>query len=355
MKPPYPRRVVTQADVSADCGLSEMTVSRVLRGQAGVSARNAEKVRESARKLGYVANRIAGALAGAPVPLVAVIVPSLSNMVFPEVLMGLAEGFEGTPLQSVLGLSNYSPVTEERVLAELLAWRPAAVVLTGLDHSATTHDLLARANVPVVEIMDSDGTGIDCLVGLSQRAAGAGMAQAVIAAGYRNVVLLRSNQQADRRQDSRFAGFCDGLQAAGVPVLGSVCYRGASSVPKGRTLAAEALERWPEAEFLYFTNDMIAAGALFALEAAGRNVPEDIGLAGFSGLELLAGLTRRVATTDVQRFEIGRQAARMIVERLAGAEPGLRHELRPVVDPGDTLRRQPVSPAINRVGTTVTS
>lgn len=355
MKPPNPRRAVTQADVSADCGLSEMTVSRVLRGRPGVSAPNAEKVRASAQRLGYVANRIAGALAGAQVPLVAVIVPSLSNMVFPEVLMGLAEGFEGTSLQPVLGLGNYSPATEERVLAELLAWRPAAVVLTGLDHSAATRDLLARAKVPVVEIMDSDGAGIDCLVGLSQRAAGAGMAEAVIAAGYRNAVLLRSDQQADRRQDSRFDGFCARLAAAGIPVLGKCCYRGASSVPKGRILATEALARWPEAEFLYCTNDMIAAGALFALEAAGRDVPGDIGLAGFSGLELLAGLTRQVATTDVQRFEIGRQAARMIVARLAGAAPGLRHELRPVVAAGDTLRRQQVSPAISRVGITVTS
>lgn len=85
-------RPVTQAEVSADCGLSEMTVSRVLRGAGGVTAENAAKVRASARRLGYVANRIAGALAGAQVPLVVVIVPSLANMVFPEVLMGLSDG-----------------------------------------------------------------------------------------------------------------------------------------------------------------------------------------------------------------------------------------------------------------------
>ena len=80
-------------------GLQRLRACRVLRGQAGVSARNAEKVRESARKLGYVANRIAGALAGAPVPLVAVVVPSLSAMVFPVVLVGLAVGFVGTLLK----------------------------------------------------------------------------------------------------------------------------------------------------------------------------------------------------------------------------------------------------------------
>ena len=66
-----------------------------------------------------------------------------------------------------------------------------------------------------------------------------------------------------------------------------------------------AIERWSEVDFLYCTNDMIAAGAMFGLQAAGRAIPEETGLAGFSGLELVAGLTPRIATTDTQRFEIG--------------------------------------------------
>lgn len=332
-------RPISQGDVAAACGLSEMTVSRVLRGQRGVSPATIASVQAAARDLGYVPNRIAGALAGARVPLVAVIVPSLSNMVFPEVLMGLAEGLEGSGLQPVLGLGNYDSATEERVLAELLAWRPSAVVLTGLEHGARTREMLVRAAVPVVEIMDCDGPGIDCVVGLSQRAAGQDMGRAVLAAGYRNAVLLQSGQQGDRRQESRLAGFAEVLEGAGVPILGRLAYDGPSSVPKGRALAEAAITRWPEAEFLYCTNDMIAAGALFALQAAGRAVPGQTGLAGFSGLEILAGLAPRIATTDTRRFEIGRKAGEVILARLEGAAPGLRHEIAPRLDPGETLRR----------------
>ncbi|MEZ5755933.1 MAG: LacI family DNA-binding transcriptional regulator [Paracoccaceae bacterium] len=332
-------RPISQGDVAAACGLSEMTVSRVLRGQRGVSPATIAMVQAAARDLGYVPNRIAGALAGARVPLVAVIVPGLSNMVFPEVLMGLAEGLEGSGLQPVLGLGNYDSATEERVLADLLAWRPSAVVLTGLEHSARTREMLLRAGVPVVEIMDSDGPGIDCVVGLSQRAAGRDMGRAVLAAGHRHVVLLQSGQQGDRRQESRFSGFAETLEAAGVPILGRLAYDGASSVPKGRALAEAAIARWPEVDFLYCTNDMIAAGALFALQAAGRAVPGQTGIAGFSGLEILDGLAPRIATTDTGRFEIGRKAGEMILARLDGAARGLRHEIAPRLDPGGTLRR----------------
>jgi len=332
------RTGLSQTDVANACGLSEMTVSRVLRGQPGVSAENIEKVLAIAKQMGYVPNRIAGALAAGQVPLVAVIVPGLENMVFPEVLMGLEDGLAGSHLQPLLGLSNYDVATEEKVIAELLAWRPSAVVLTGLDHSEGTRASLARAGLPVVEIMDSDGEGLDCVVGLSQRDAGYRMGKAVVEGGYHRVVILGSAQQADRRQESRFAGFSAGLAEAGVPVLGTLAYEGPSSLPKGLALARSAIERWPEVDFLYCTNDMIAAGALFGLQASGRAVPDQTGLAGFSGLELLAGLTPRIATTDTQRFEIGRRAAQMILERLAGGAPGMREEIAARIDPGETMR-----------------
>lgn len=74
------RGQLTLRDVSEASGVSEMTVSRVLRNQGDVSAKTREKVLEAARMLGYVPNKIAGALASNRVNLVAVIIPSMSNM-----------------------------------------------------------------------------------------------------------------------------------------------------------------------------------------------------------------------------------------------------------------------------------
>ena len=88
---PRPRRPLTLRDVSEASGVSEMTVSRVLRSRGDVSEATRNRVLEAARKLGYVPNKIAGALASQRVNLVGVIIPSLSNMVFPEVLSGISE------------------------------------------------------------------------------------------------------------------------------------------------------------------------------------------------------------------------------------------------------------------------
>ena len=103
---PAHRRPLTLRDVSEASGVSEMTVSRVLRNRGDVSDATRERVLEAARTLGYVPNKIAGALASQRVNLVAVIIPSLSNMVFPEVMTGVSEVLDGTGLQPVVGVTN---------------------------------------------------------------------------------------------------------------------------------------------------------------------------------------------------------------------------------------------------------
>ena len=97
----FENRTLTLRDVSEASGVSEMTVSRVLRGRGDVSQATREKVLQAAKSLGYVPNKIAGALASQRVNLVAVIIPSMSNMVFPEVLTGVNSVLENTELQPV--------------------------------------------------------------------------------------------------------------------------------------------------------------------------------------------------------------------------------------------------------------
>ena len=65
-------------------------------------------------------NRIAGSLASARSDVVCVILPSLTNIVFPEVLRGIHDGVEGTDLQPVLGITDYDPATEEKLVRSLL-------------------------------------------------------------------------------------------------------------------------------------------------------------------------------------------------------------------------------------------
>ena len=335
-----PRRPLTLRDVSEASGVSEMTVSRVLRNRGDVSAATRERVLAAAKRLGYVPNKIAGALASNRVNLVAVIIPSLSNMVFPEVMNGISEALEDTELQPVLGVTQYKPAREERVLYEMLSWRPSGVIIAGLEHTEAARAMLRNAGIPVVEIMDIDGEPVDAMVGISHRRAGRMMAQAILKAGYRRIGFLGTKMPLDHRARKRFEGFTEALAKGGIEVADREFYEGGSGLAKGREMTAAMLARTPDLDFLYYSNDMIGAGGLLYCLEKGIDVPGRVGLAGFNGIELLDGLPMRLATMDACRREIGSRAAQIIAES-AGRESagGHRIELTPTLDLGATLSR----------------
>ncbi|MGR3494186.1 LacI family DNA-binding transcriptional regulator [Citreimonas sp.] len=335
-------RPLTLRDVSEASGVSEMTVSRVLRNRGDVSEATRQKVLEAAKSLGYVPNKIAGALASQRVNLVAVVIPSLRNMVFPEVMSGISAVLEQTDLQPVVGVTDYLPEKEERVLYEMLSWRPSGVIVAGLEHSDASKAMLRSSGIPVVEIMDTDGTPIDCAVGISHRRAGREMARAILKQGYRNIGFMGTKMPLDHRARKRFEGFTEALAKEGVEVIDQEFYSGGSALAKGREMTRAMLLREPELEFLYYSNDMIAAGGLLELLAQGIDIPGRMGLAGFNGVELLDGLPRSIATMDACRNEIGTRAAQIIASRVENPDAPLEKviELTPRISYGDTLKRR---------------
>jgi LacI family gluconate utilization system Gnt-I transcriptional repressor len=221
----------------------------------------------------------------------------------------------------------------------MLSWRPSGVILAGLEHTDASQAMLRAAGIPIVEIMDVDGDAIDSAVGISHARAGREMARAIIAAGYRRIGFMGSKMPEDHRARKRYEGFCEALADSGLALADQEFYGGGSGLGKGRELTAQMLQRTPDLDFLYYSNDMIAAGGLLYCLQMGYDVPAKLGLAGFNGLELLEGLPVRLATMDACRREIGQRAAELVIgpggDGLIG---GARIELSPRLELGETIR-----------------
>jgi LacI family gluconate utilization system Gnt-I transcriptional repressor len=327
---------MTLRDVAEAAGVSEMTVSRVLRQRGDVSEKTRARVFDAARSLGYVPNKIAGALASNRVNLVGVVIPSLGNMVFPDVLAGIGEVLDATPLQPVIGTSNYDSEHEEHVIYEMLSWRPSGLIVAGLEHNEAARAMMKNAGVPVVEIMDVDGEPVAAAVGISHEKAGHDMAREIVARGYRRIAYLGSSSLADHRAQKRLAGFRRGLSEAGLAIADERFYEGGSGFGIGRAMTAEVLERTPDIDFLYYNTDMNAAGGLLHCLDKGMDIPGRIGLAGFNAFEVLNGLPLRIATMDSKRHDIGRRAAELVAANALTKEIV---RLEPVILPGDTMRK----------------
>ena len=143
----------TIADVAKRAGVGAITVSRALREPERVSEDLRRQIARVVDELGYVPDPNARALASARADVIGVLVPSLTNNVFAEVVRGIYDGLDDSRLQIQLGNTHYSGLEEERLLRVFLSQRPSALVVSGIDQTPTARKLLEEAGCPVVQIM----------------------------------------------------------------------------------------------------------------------------------------------------------------------------------------------------------
>lgn len=319
---------VTVRDVALRAEVSESTVSRIMRNQGLIADATREKVMESVRALGYVPNRIAGSLASLDSRLVGVVIPSLSNIVFPEILQGVNAGLAGTDRQSVISVTDYDLQQEEIVVRNLLAWQPAAVLIAGSTHTDATRLMLDASGIRIVEFMEIDQTPIDAAVGLSHVAAGRASARHLIARGYRRFGYVGYGGTADIRARMRYEGLRAALAEAGLTLEAEIVSDGQTSVGKGKAQTAELCARAPGVEVAVYSSDDMAVGGLFHCLETGISVPDRLALFGFNGLDIGRALPQPLSTIRSNRFLIGQKSVEIIL-----AEP-TRPERKCVIDTG---------------------
>lgn len=302
----------TMHDVARVAGVSQMTVSRVMRGAGYISRNVREQVNNAAREIGYVHNRLAGGIAAYDNPLVGVVVPTLQNRVFTEVLSGISDTLSTAGLRPVFGVSEYTQEAEEELVFDLLSWRPRGLILAGLEHSEAVRRIVEQTGVRVAEIMDIDGEPMSACFGVSHTEAGRDMASHLLERGYRSFGYVASQAGHDLRATKRFEAFAACIREGGGQLIAQRTSTEASSMVVGRHLTQDILTQSDRPDAIYYANDDLAAGGLMHCMSEGLDVPGEVAIAGFNGLGFLSALPLKITTTQTPRYEIGVAAATWI-------------------------------------------
>ncbi len=327
----------TLEDIARAAGVSKMTVSRVLRGGSGFAEGTRDKVMRCAQKLGYVPNRLALAFGSDQAStLVGMCVPRMASGLFGHVLDGVDRALSRLGYQLMIGANNHSAEEEEAWVRQVIAWRPAGLILSGRTHTPGTVDLLRGATGPVVEIWDLTTSPIDMSVGFSHFDCGAEMAQFLLRRGRRRAGHVGAMAGADVMGAARLEGFASTFARAGHPLVATEVLHDMPGFYAGYYGLETLLARTPGLDVVYFHNDEMAVGGLAHAQAKGIKVPEDLGIAGWGGMEAASILPKRLTTTVVPTTAIGKAAAEALVARLKG-EPGQEVTVVPTrLVPGET-------------------
>ncbi|KIQ35062.1 LacI family DNA-binding transcriptional regulator [Pseudomonas viridiflava] len=316
----------TLNEVARLAAVSPITASRALRGVTTVAPELVEKVRAAAQSLGYVANPAARALASSCSQTVVVLVPSLSNQLFIETLEAIQDVLRPRGLDMVIGNYHYSPEEEEKLLRNHLVNRPRGILLTGLDRTPASHQMLEASGIPIVHMMELDARQGAYSVGFSQEQAGAQAALHLLGRGRKRLAYMAA--QLDTRVLQRGAGFRQVLEDAGLfDAELQVTTPLPSSIGLGGELFARLLDEHPDVDGIFFCNDDLAQGASLEALRLGVAVPQRVSLVGFNDLPGSAHMVPRLTSIRTPRQEVGQRAAQLLLGLLDGVSQQARVDL----------------------------
>ncbi|WP_158780754.1 gluconate operon transcriptional repressor GntR [Pantoea sp. BAV 3049] len=312
------KRPVLQ-DVADRVGITKMTVSRYLRNPAQVSVALQSRIAEALDDLGYIPNRAPDILSNSTSRAIGVLLPSLTNQVFADVLRGIEAVTDAAGYQTMLGHFGYSAEKEELQMRSLLGWNIDGLILTERTHTPASLRMIETAGIPVLEMMDSVSPCLDMAVGFDNVEAARQMTLAILKKGYRHTVYLGA--RLDERTLLKHQGYEKAMRESGLEPH-SIMMEAASSFSMGGTLLLEAQKRHPATDSLFCTNDDLAVGAMFECQRQGLRVPDDMAIAGFHGHDITQVVTPKLATVFTPREKMGREAAALLLTRIRGEQTG---------------------------------
>ncbi|HET8788342.1 MAG TPA: LacI family DNA-binding transcriptional regulator [Actinomycetes bacterium] len=317
----------TLEQVAALAGVSRATVSRVVNGSPKVSPVVRAQVERAVAKLGYVPNRAARSLVTRRADSIALVVSEpharfLSEPFFAGMVRGVSAALAETGVQLVL-LIAHDPPDRGRLERYVVGGHVDGVLLASLHGDDPLPGILDRAGVPAVLVGRPPGPTPATYVDADNRGGARKAVDHLVARGRRTIATISGPLDMAVGLD-RLDGWRDGLAAAGLDGAGDLVEAGDFTEEGGAAAMGRLLARpGRPVDAVFAASDLMAAGALRALRAAGRRVPEDVAVVGFEDSAMARYAQPPLTTVRQPIEEMGRQATRLLLARAAGEPTGM--------------------------------
>jgi LacI family transcriptional regulator len=308
--------MATIYDVAKRARVSAATVSAVLNDTAFVSGTLRSRVLAAVKALEYQPNLLARGLAQRKTQTLAMIVPDIANPFFPQVVRGAEDAARAAGYSVVLASTDNDPAREELYLNLFLARRVDGILLTkapaplGRDAGAA----LRKSGVPVVQLARTvAGLKADAVL-MDDRSAAYEAVAHLARVGYRRIGMIAGIAGASTSK-RRLAGYREALEAHGIAFDAALVAPGDYQVESGYRAGLALLKLQPEAIFV--SNYLMTVGVMKALRQYRVRCPHDLALVTCDDYPWLDYFTPRLTTVDLPKQQLGAEAARLLIDRLA--------------------------------------
>ncbi len=320
-----PRRV-TSKDVARLAGVSRTTVSLVLNDvpHARIAPETRRRVLEAARQLGYRPNAAARSLVRQQAMTLGLILCHPPAHVYtdpflPQVLLGITGALQKTEYRLLLE-TVAEPSLREDYLDLAREKRIDGFILSGPRVDDVALRELHKEGIPIVLLGHLPDVAIPSVDVDNVRAAYTAVTH-LIRLGHRRIGMITNGPLHYTASQERLNGYRQGLAKYNIPFEPDLVVEGHFTAESGEEAMRRLLTVRPRPTAVFVASDTVALGALVTLRQAGIRVPEDMALVGFDDIPLAAYVDPPLTTVRLPAYELGREAARLLLTLVAGESP----------------------------------
>ncbi|MCB8838077.1 LacI family DNA-binding transcriptional regulator [Aurantimonas sp. VKM B-3413] len=313
----------TLTDVARAAGVSRSTAARALSGSGYVAKAKRELIEAQANGLGYRASAIARTLRTRRSHTVGILIADITNPIFPRIVRGADEVLTGEGMTLLLCNTDQEPERQASFTQVMIERMADGLILVSQSIRPELVDLLRRGP-PIVLVNRTPEPGAFDYVGPDNAQGIDALIEHLTNHGHRRLGFIRGPRNSSTACE-RYDRFVRRMGELALPLPRSAIFDGDYSPESGRA-AADAMLNLPATErptAILAANDFVALGLIDRARELGFAIPQDLSVTGFDDAFGEAAWHRvfpdapRMTTVGQPRREIGRQAANLLLDRLA--------------------------------------
>ena len=306
---------ITLEEIAKATGFSVPTVSRALTNHDyPVSPATRQRILEVAKTMGYKPNLSARSLRTARTNTIGIIVDDLLSPFVPPIVRGIQDHLKASDYLGLTVNTDFDPALEKEAISTLVNRPVDGIIFVESLHAATS-DTLEQINKPTVFVHRLFASSVKNSVVPDDRYGSKLAVNHLAALGHRRIAYINGPERWHSAK-RRLAGYKEALEALGLSVDSALIQPGDWEIAGGYDATQKLLEIEARPTAIFAANDLMALGAIYAIQDARLRVPNDVAVVGYDDRDFARIFRPKITTVSLPVYEMGVAAAELILKQL---------------------------------------
>ncbi|MFS0637372.1 LacI family DNA-binding transcriptional regulator [Mesobacillus foraminis] len=323
--------MTTIRDVAREAGVSVATVSRIINNKGEASPETIARVKRVIKELNYKPNSLAKSLSKRNSDLIALLVPTLSNPFFPELVKAIESAANEQGYNIYLCNSDDKRSKVKYYLDSMVDHYVSGAIINSLHVDEKDLEMLEERGIKTITIDRANfehpysAVTVDHQLGAEQA-----VTHLIEDEGCRKIVFI-SGPRGEKSAEDRLRGFELSVKKSGLLVETSVVH-GDFGTESGYNCLKSLLEKGKVFDSIFSSNDAMAIGAMKACYEYGIKIPEQVKVIGYDNISFASFMAPSLSTIDQRKGEIGKLAIQELIRLIQnGEEKPKQYRLEPQI------------------------